>query len=745
MLAKLSLKTVAKISQRVQRECTGYYCGYTFKGQAIGRKYLLKASQSLDYLTETLEKKTPAQRMHHITNKCFSDMFHRCCSRPTAEEWNLATFWHPQDVTNAEFQRTWRSVAFPGAQLLAKLEYEMSTVKSATVTKVLPRPSASEAESEDVIIKHYPDLYGYRGPRDSHKDVFYLNAWEFLMLWEVKILPKPASAQATIKKTPPQQGKGDLCLRPPALTEWNDKKQQDESKGFKLNPEAVKFYGRNNDILFYTKEAGGSEKLRNTFYMQRRRRPMVPAPASCPMPDKQRSGERRDRLYLVYLQPWVLDPSWALPGIVPHISCLNKVEDPSSTEDASVYSYSEAWKKFISQNIPSRHQHRIIVQFMAACCGKSKTTDPQTEVAAASNTRDCPPSDLLLSQVHALLDALGAYTPRPRKTKAMGQGDKTDGEDEGSDNDQKQLSLQMSNALKTVNDLWQRDSTAWTAARENMANSKLDVSQMKKSTCQRRRPQSGKESKSEQCAAYIRLTKTNVTTWWRKIRSSKTPPTEEQTKYLEYVIERCQTERDELQKWHAPKGTPGSKLLTEPSRCALLGIPGAGKSLCLTLLRDFFENVLGWRHGVQFQFLAAQNSMAALIGGATVHAWGVIPTNKVQQQAKHANKDVDWHQLFENCISMRWLVLDEMSCLSLGLLGTLETFLRTKACTRHPYAFQGAIRRRQPRMFGGLNLCTAGDLWQLGPVRDNPVFSHPMRKTDGTRYEAGEQRMIAMF
>jgi hypothetical protein len=92
MLAKLSLKTVAKISQRVQRECTGYYCGYTFKGQAIGRKYLLKASKSLDYLTETLEKKTPAQRMHHITNKCFSDMFHRCCSRPTAEEWNLATF-----------------------------------------------------------------------------------------------------------------------------------------------------------------------------------------------------------------------------------------------------------------------------------------------------------------------------------------------------------------------------------------------------------------------------------------------------------------------------------------------------------------------------------------------------------------------------------------------------------------------------------------------------------------------------
>ena len=60
MLDKLSLKTVSKIAQRVQRECTGYYCGYTFKGQVIGRKYLLKAARSLDYLTDTLEKKTPS-------------------------------------------------------------------------------------------------------------------------------------------------------------------------------------------------------------------------------------------------------------------------------------------------------------------------------------------------------------------------------------------------------------------------------------------------------------------------------------------------------------------------------------------------------------------------------------------------------------------------------------------------------------------------------------------------------------
>ena len=48
-------------------------------------------------------------------------------------------------------------------------------------------------------------------------------------------------------------------------------------------------------------------------------------------------------------------------------------------------------------------------------------------------------------------------------------------------------------------------------------------------------------------------------------------------------------------------------------------------------------------------------------------------------------------------------------------------------------------------MFGGLNLCLAGDLCQLGLVRDNPIFSHPLHKSDGTRYEAIEQRMLAML
>ena len=100
LVDKLSRKVVSRLAQRVQREATGYYCGYTFKGQTIGKKYLLKASRSLDFMTPDLERKTPAQRMRRVSNKMFTDMMHRCMARPASEEWNLATSDHQHDVTN---------------------------------------------------------------------------------------------------------------------------------------------------------------------------------------------------------------------------------------------------------------------------------------------------------------------------------------------------------------------------------------------------------------------------------------------------------------------------------------------------------------------------------------------------------------------------------------------------------------------------------------------------------------------
>ena len=56
----------------------------------------------------------------------------------------------------------------------------------------------------------------------------------------------------------------------------------------------------------------------------------------------------------------------------------------------------------------------------------------------------------------------------------------------------------------------------------------------------------------------------------------------------------------------------------------------AGKSECINWTIRFFTECLGWEHGVQFQCLASQHTMAALIGGTTVHGWGKVPVNPTQ-------------------------------------------------------------------------------------------------------------------
>jgi hypothetical protein len=145
--AKL-IKTIAKRAQRVQRECTGYYCGYTFKAQPVGRKYMKAAQESLNYMTTGLEDKSHGQRFHRMTQRVLADLNHRCTTRPAVEEFNLAVYGNSKDVTNAEFIRTFRSQTFPGGQLVHRLEEVLKGI-AASIQKIVPR-SSSRNVSVDV-------------------------------------------------------------------------------------------------------------------------------------------------------------------------------------------------------------------------------------------------------------------------------------------------------------------------------------------------------------------------------------------------------------------------------------------------------------------------------------------------------------------------------------------------------------------------------------------------------------------
>ena len=70
------------------------------------------------------------------------------------------------------------------------------------------------------------------------------------------------------------------------------------------------------------------------------------------------------------------------------------------------------------------------------------------------------------------------------------------------------------------------------------------------------------------------------------------------------------------------------EIRSEPLRLFLHGVPGAGKSKLLEWIRMFFEEVLGWTHGVEFVHVASQHTMTALIGGVTIHSFGNVKFRK---------------------------------------------------------------------------------------------------------------------
>jgi hypothetical protein len=291
-----------------------YYCGYTFKGQVVGRKFLLQASRSLDYMEPQLAHKSDGQRWHRIANRLLVDFQHRCISRPAAEEWNLAVNHHDQDVTNAEMNRTFRSVSFPGGQCVKRLEEEMNRQAKRVATKLLPTPrskTVTPAKEDAMVLKYYPELYGFRGPLATHEAVYYLNMWEFLMLWEVRRLPKPTK-KGKLSDNEASPGCAEHAVAPP-LTIWATTEHAEGNEDFILNPAAETFYRPRQDIFFYLAIKGNTD-LRNTWYLRKRQKPHVPSPSNTPMPDKHSSKEHQARLYAVYslfhFAFWYKDPGY---------------------------------------------------------------------------------------------------------------------------------------------------------------------------------------------------------------------------------------------------------------------------------------------------------------------------------------------------------------------------------------------------------------------------------------------------
>ena len=140
-----------------------------------------------------------------------------------------------------------------------------------------------------------------------------------------------------------------------------------------------------------------------------------------------------------------------------------------------------------------------------------------------------------------------------------------------------------------------------------------------------------------------------------------------------------------------------------PLRWVLHGGPGTGKSYTINLLRHgLFEEVLGWKQGVQYQVVTFQAVMADALEGDTIHhAFGLNWTgNDSSKGLKHLL------ELSLATLQWRWLIIDEFSMVSAELLAQLER--RCREMIRDLSVAKYGRFSGEMRPFGGLNVIHSG-------------------------------------
>ena len=116
--------------------------------------------------------------------------------------------------------------------------------------------------------------------------------------------------------------------------------------------------------------------------------------------------------------------------------------------------------------------------------------------------------------------------------------------------------------------------------------------------------------------------------WLKSLQERAQKPTNQQLEVLRTIVDRIKEEAKAEQS-EKKKGSSASEPLFDMAH----GQPGCGKSRLIAWIREAFEEVLGWQHGVQFVCLAFQNTMAAQIAGETIHHWSGIPVSDADGNA----------------------------------------------------------------------------------------------------------------
>ena len=158
----------------------------------------------------------------------------------------------------------------------------------------------------------------------------------------------------------------------------------------------------------------------------------------------------------------------------------------------------------------------------------------------------------------------------------------------------------------------------------------------------------------------------------------------------------------------------------EPLRGFTHGGPGTGKSRLISWIVRMFKEALGWEHRVEFLRVAFQNRVAHAMGGTTLHEGGNVPVGGAYKALQHLDMDV----LFTRNQNLRWVLIDEIGMVSDTLLGEFEHALTD--ASRQTRFSKRADKTLRP--FGGYNVLTFGDLYQIPPIPASGALFIPSKQ-----------------
>ena len=363
--------------------------------------------------------------------------------------------------------------------------------------------------------------------------------------------------------------------------------------------------------------------------------------------------------------------------------------------DVTYTPWTEAMNTWFDGRILTTEAARFVSNFM--CVSRLRPKDNDNE--ADGNSDDLVSDEELILDSKDLTEAL--QTKIGGKKPSEEQGINEEESEEEHTHFQNSLS-----AMNRVNSIYDTSTSGSISSKPKFRNLPKDLQTVLKAASASQRQDPWKttpsaEIKPPKVVVQSLPSDDDARAWLQK---TKADVNKQQFEMIELVVNRVMQEEREAREGIVPTSQPLLHLMH--------GRPGVGKSHVFKKLRNFFETVMHWNIGVEFNIAALQAVMAVGLGGETLHhVAGINPFESGAAQSA-GERHLSSERLSKRLLAMRWLIIDEISMISANLLAQVDMKLRDAIRENGTYKLG---RDGNVRSFGGLNVIFAGDFYQLDP------------------------------